>query len=215
MNLTHTHRIAFFLISITLLSFSAYANKTRKTDIIVKAGINGQLYYGMGFNNELSKQIKYNKLGFGNTFQVGYNTRKTELTEYRHYIEFNHIHFSADIEHLGSFNADKVFISISPFQYYVKLNPEAANVISLEAGLTLGFNLYSKYNYTFLEEKRTRTVMNDETGISGINVGVNCTRNHFNKEVEIGLKMRISPLLGVLIADHNYLATEIFYGIKF
>ena len=213
-------RYTFYSIIVVFLccnfiTTSIFAERTRKKDIIVRGGINGLLYYYPKLNLGNVDYINYNKLGFGSTFQIGYNTRKTDLTEYRHYIEFNHISYSADIEHIGSFKANKLFLSLSPYQYYLKLNPEAANVFSLEVGLSIGFNLYSVYNYKLLGEERTSKIRSDETGIVGINVALMNTRTHFNKEAEMGIKWRISPILGVIEADHNYFAAEIFYGIKF
>jgi hypothetical protein len=97
----------------------------------------------------------------------------------------------------------------------MKLNPEAANVISMEVGLSIGFNLYSVYNYKLLGEERTSKTGSDETGIVGINLAIMNSRTHFNKEAEMGIKWRISPIIGLIQADHNYFAAEIFYGIKF
>jgi hypothetical protein len=37
----------------------------------------------------------------------------------------------------------------------------------------------------------------------------------FNKKAEIGLKARISPVIGVVVVDHSYSGLELFYGIKF
>lgn len=209
------YSIIIVFVCSNFITTSIFAQLSSKKDIIIRGGINGLLYYNPKMNLNHLDYINYNKLGFGSTFQIGYNTRKTDLTEYRHYIEFNHISYSADIELLGSFKANKLFLSISPFQYYMKLNPEAANVISLEAGLSIGFNLYSFYNYKLLGEERRSSIRSDETGIVGINVALMNTRTHFNKEVEMGIKWRISPILGLIQADHNYFAAEIFCGFKF
>ncbi len=207
--------LILLVIGLDILSKPVFAIKNWQTDIILKTGITGIMYNNSIPIEGISKAIKFNKYGFGSTFQLGFNTGKTRISEYRHYIEFNHIRYAADIEHLGSFSSNKIFLSISPYQYYIKLNPKGVNVFSLEAGFTVGYNLYAKYNYKFLDEKRTSTVLTDETNIAGINLGLNCARKQFNKEVEIGLKLRFSPFLGYIVVEHNYFATEIFYGIKF
>jgi hypothetical protein len=207
--------LMLLVFSLNIVSLPALAIKNWQTNLILKVGINGINYNNSVPIEGLSNAIEFNKYGFGSTFQIGFNTRKTRISEFRHYIEFNHIRFDADIEHLGSFRSNKLFLSFSPYQYFIKLNPNGANIFALEAGFTVGYNLYAKYNYKLLDENRKSTVLTDETNIAGINLGLNYARMQFNKEVEMGLKLRISPFLGYVIVEHNYFATEFFYGIKF
>ncbi len=202
-------------IAFNLFAIQVFANKTREKDIIIRAGISGLYHFNPSINRVLPEEIALNRFGLGSTLQIGFNSKKSELKEYRHYVEFNHINYTADIKYLGTFTANKLYISFSPYQYYIKINPEAKNVVALEAGLTFGFNMYSVYNYDFLEVKQRRVKSSEESTIAGINLGLNLSRIHFNKEVEMGVKCRISPILGVFVVDHNYLAAEFFYGIKF
>ncbi len=207
--------ILLLMVACNLFVIQVFANKTREKDIIIRAGISGLYHFNPAFNKVLPNEITLNRFGLGSTLQIGFNTRKSDLTEYRHYLEFNHINYTADVKYLGSFTANKLYISFSPYQYYIKINPEAKNVVAIEAGLTFGFNMYSVYNYDFLEVKQRRVKSAEESTIAGINLGFNLSRIHFNKEVEMGVKCRISPILGVFVVDQNYLATEFFYGIKF
>lgn len=207
----------FVLLSVcmVLLGTSSFAIDAKKERFVLKASISGLIHHRPFLNYELPEELSIRNFGYGSNLQFGMVTRKQERTEYRHYIELNHLHYTADVKYLGYYKADMLFLSISPLQYHVQLNPEALNVIDMEVGLTFGFNLSSVYHYNFLNNERKSVKKSQDISIGGINLSFSTERMFFNKKAEIGLKARISPVIGVVVVDHSYSGLELFYGIKF
>ncbi len=198
-----------------LASSTCLANDGKNERFILRASIAGLRHHQVMLNSEVPKELSIRKFGVGTNLQFGFISGKKEQSEYRHYIELNQVKYTADVEYLGSYKANMLFLSFSPFQYHVQLNPESANIIDLEIGVTLGFNLLSVYNYNFLNNERRSVKDTEEITIAGFNMAFSTERVHFNKMAEMGVKLRISPIFGVIEVDQSYSGLEFFYGIKF
>lgn len=207
----------YLLLFFNLMVLPVWANKTWENRFIIRAGVSGIYNYNSVFDSEVLPEMKLKPFSMGSSFQVGFASHKTDLKEFRHYIEISNINYSADLNHLGSFKANLFFLCISPFQYQVKLNPGKTKVVALEGGITLGGIMGGQYRYHFLGNKRS-TDHNPEVenmNLLGLNLGVNMEGKLFNKNTEIGVKWRISSIPLVIETDYNFFSTEFFYGIKF
>lgn len=207
----------FMLLFFNLVALPLWANKTWKNRFIIRAGVSGISNYSSAFDNEVQPEMTLKPFSMGSSVQVGFASHQTDLKEFRHYIEIGNINYSAELKYLGSFKANLLLLSISPFQYHVKLNPGKVRVVALEGGITLGGIMEGRYRYDFLGNKRSTDHNPEEEEINALslNLGVNMEGKLFNKSTEIGLKCRISSIPLIFETDYNFLSTEFFYGIKF